>query len=340
MSSSLPGTSGPSRATDSGARAHAHPPSLSPTPGARPGGGPPLVLAAAGLWGTTGTAASFAPAGASPLAIGAATMGIGGLLTLLLAGSSAWRVLRAGPAVASWTLVGGLAVAVYPLAFYASMALSGVAAGTMVTIGSSPVFAALLDRVLGGARLTLRWLTATAAAGAGCVLLLLSGHGADSTRTGGQVSAGVALGVLAGASYAVYSTYGARVIRAGHSSRAAMGAQFGLGAALLLPVLAVTGGPLLSQPRGLAVAAYLSAIPMCLAYVLYGAGLARVPASSAITLSLFEPVVAAVLSVMVVGERLGVRAWSGMGLVLLGLAVLTAPFRLRFRPRRERRRAP
>lgn len=344
MTSSLSGASGPrhSSCSDSGRHAHTRP-YRSPAPGGRGRHGPPLVLAAAGLWGTTGTAASFAPAGVSPLAIGAATMGVGGLLTLLLAGRSAWRVLRAGPAVASWVLRGGLAVAVYPLAFYTSMALAGVAAGTVVTIGCSPVFAALLDRILGGVRLTLRWVTATSAAATGCAVLLLSGHGGGDARTGGQVIAGVALGLLAGASYAVYSAYGARVMRAGHSARAAMGAQFGLGAALLLPVLAVTGGPLLSGARGLAVAGYLSAIPMCLAYVLYGAGLARVPASTAITLSLFEPVVAAVLSVVVVGERLGVRAWSGMGLVLLGLAVLTVPFRLRCRPRwRERRprRAP
>ena len=320
----------PGRAANTPAR-----PGLSAGSGPRGRWGPPLVLAAAGLWGTTGTAAGFAPSGTSPLAVGAATMGVGGLLTLLLAGRSAWRVLRDGGRVARWALLSGLAVAVYPLAFYSSMALAGVAAGTVVTIGCSPVFAALLDRVLSGTRLTPRWLTATAAAAAGCVLLVSSGHGAGRASTGGNPSAGVALGLLAGASYAVFSAYGARVIRAGHSSRAAMGAQFGLGAALLLPVLAVTGGPLLSEPRGLAVAAYLSAIPMCLAYVLYGAGLARITASSAITLSLFEPVVAAVLSVLVVGERLGPRAWAGIALVLLGLAVLTLPFRFR-PPRRPR----
>jgi len=37
------------------------------------------VLAASVLWGTTGTAATFAPA-VGPLAIGAAAMGLGGLL--------------------------------------------------------------------------------------------------------------------------------------------------------------------------------------------------------------------------------------------------------------------
>jgi len=298
-------------------------PSAAPHRDAR---GPLLVLAAATLWGTTGTAASFAPAAASPLSVGAVTMGVGGLLTFLLAGRSALRVLRAGRPVLLWALLGGIAVAVYPLAFYTSMAKAGVATGTVVTIGCSPVFAALLERLLVGVRLTLRWLAATLSAGAGCVLLTLTGD--DGATAGGDIPAGVALALLSGASYAVFACFGARVIRAGHSSGAAMGSLFGLGALVLLPVLAVTGGPLLGESRGLLVGAYLAVVPMCLAYVLFGAGLARLSAGSATTLSLFEPVVAAVLGVAVVGERLGTWAWAGTGLVLLGLFVLTVAARV------------
>jgi DME family drug/metabolite transporter len=47
------------------------------------------------LWGTTGTAATFAP-GAGPLAIGAAALGIGGLFRL----SS--RSLRYAPAAGNY----------------------------------------------------------------------------------------------------------------------------------------------------------------------------------------------------------------------------------------------
>ena len=42
------------------------------------------VLAASVIWGTTGTAATYAP-NVSPLAIGAAAMGVGGLLQAFLA---------------------------------------------------------------------------------------------------------------------------------------------------------------------------------------------------------------------------------------------------------------
>ncbi|NLU73238.1 EamA family transporter [Streptomyces sp. HNM0575] len=341
MTSSSAGSS-----AGSSSRPHAHEPSgtapdspapqrsspAEPPSGGRHGHTGPgslLVLAAAALWGTTGTAASFAPAAASPLSTGAATMGAGGLLTFLLGGRPALRVLRAGRPVRMWALLGGAAVAVYPLAFYSSMDRAGVAAGTVVTIGCSPVFAALLERLLAGVRLTPRWLAATLSAAAGCALLTLTAG--DGAETGRDVPGGVALALLAGASYAVFTCYGAQIIRARHSSRAAMGSMFGLGALVLLPVLAVTGGPLLGAPHGLLVAAYLAVVPMYVAYVLFGAGLARVPAGTATTLSLFEPVVAAVLGVAVVGERPGAWAWTGTALVLLGLLVLTVPVRRRMR---------
>ncbi|MFQ5437137.1 MAG: EamA family transporter, partial [Anaerolineae bacterium] len=47
--------------------------------------GPLLVIAAAILWGTTGTSQALAPAAATPLTIGALRLAIGGLALLGLA---------------------------------------------------------------------------------------------------------------------------------------------------------------------------------------------------------------------------------------------------------------
>lgn len=60
---------------------------------------------------------------------------------------------------------------------------------------------------------------------------------------------------------------------------------------------------------------------MSMAYVLFGAGLRHVGASTATTLSLIEPVVAAVLGVCVVGEHVGGWSWAGVGLTGAGLVV-------------------
>ena len=105
------------------------------------------VLAAAVLWGTTGTAAALAP-GVGSLAVGAAAMGVRGLLQAAAA-HHVMRAHRAGLAAQWRTLaVSAVAVAVYPLAFYSSMRLAGVAVGTVVSIGSAPMAAALIERVI------------------------------------------------------------------------------------------------------------------------------------------------------------------------------------------------
>ena len=88
--------------------------------------GPLWVIAAAVLWGTTGTAQAFAPAGTDSLAIGAVRLGIGGLA--LLAVAAARKSLRPGrpwPKLA--TLLAALSMAAYQPFFFAGVARTGVA---------------------------------------------------------------------------------------------------------------------------------------------------------------------------------------------------------------------
>lgn len=287
-----------------------------------------FVLLASVLWGTTGTAATFAPQ-MGPLAIGAAAMGIGGLLQAL----TALPLLRAArlPLLGhrSTVLLGGGAVALYPLAFYSSMHLAGVTVGTVVSIGSAPLASAVIERLADGRRFSVRWIAGAGTAISGTVLLCAAeaaaATGDDGARQPGAVVAGVLLGLAAGATYALYSWTAHRLMNRGIPARAAMGATFGLGGLLLMPVLAVTGAPLLASWSNAAVGLYMALIPMFAGYVLFGRGLARILPSTATTLSLVEPVVAAALAVLIVGERLGPAGWTGAALVLAGLLVLTVP---------------
>ena len=290
-----------------------------------------FVLSASVLWGTTGTAATFAP-GVSPLAIGSVAMGVGGLLQALYAAhpiSAQWRRLAQ-----QWPLVslGALAVAVYPLAFYTSMHLAGVAVGTVVSIGSAPVAAALIERVVDQKPLTRRWMVGALIAVGGAVLLSFAAHRAEGGGAGPAAepwasaswagAAGIALGLVAGTTYAVYSWAAHRLIGGGVSSRATMGTVFGVGGVLLMPVLFFTGRPLLEAWTNFTVGAYMALVPMFAEYVLFGWGLARVRASTATGLSLVETVVAAALAVLVVGERLPATGWIGAATVLAGLFFL------------------
>jgi DME family drug/metabolite transporter len=103
-----------------------------------------------------------------------------------------------------------------------------------------------------------------------------------------------------------------------------MGAMFGTGAVLLLPVLLATGAPLLQSGLTVGIAAYLAIGPMFIAYLLFGIGLRRIRSSTVTTITLLEPVVATVLAVLVVGERLVPVGWAGLVFVLAGLTVLIA----------------
>ena len=287
---------------------------------ARSSGAWALILASL-LWGTTGTAASFLPANVSPLAIGASTMTLGGVLLFATSARSSWAVLRDATS-RRWVAIGALGVVVYPLAFYASMDLAGVAIGNVVALGSGPVFAALLERVFEKRRLSTLWLGCTGGALVGIVLLALGGHGAAGS--GGAVVPGILLGLLAGLTYALYTWASSRAIQSGQPSRGVMGSMFGLGAVVLLPVLLVFGGPLLQSTLTIGVAAYLAIGPMFLAYVLFGIGLRTLRSSTATTITLLEPVVATILAVAVVGERLDPLGWVGLVVILLAITVLAS----------------
>ena len=282
-----------------------------------------FVLVAAMLWGTTGTAAAMAP-GVGPLAIGAAAMGIGGLLQA--AAASRVMFTHRGGLTAQWrtVMVSAGAVAVFPLAFYSSMRLAGVAVGTVVSIGSAPPAAAVIERIVDRQPLSRGWALGTTVGVSGVLALVLAHpdeSGPVTTTATAQPVLGIALGLLAGFTYALYSWGAVRVMRCGLPSRPVMGAVFGLGGILLLPVLALTGAPIIASGSNLAVAAYLAIVPMFLGYVLFGRGLATVAASTATTVSLLEPAVAALIAVIVLGEHLPPIGWLALGLLFASLLI-------------------
>lgn len=283
------------------------------------------VLMAAILWGTTGTAATFAPE-VSAVAIGAVAMGGGGLMQALLAARRIQRHVHLLREQWRWLVLGAVAVAIYPLAFYASMRLAGVTIGTVVSIGSAPLLAALIENRLDGLRLTARWMTGAVLGLAGMLLLCLAEGGEHaSAQTASGVIPGVLLGLLAGISYALYSWTARRLMQQGIAPRAAMGATFGIGGLILLPVLMMTGAPLLASWSNASVGIYMAFVPMLLGYLCFGYGLARIAASTATTITLFEPVVAAGLAVVIVGERLPAIGWTGIVLILACLVCISAP---------------
>jgi len=273
------------------------------------------------LWGTTGTARTFAPAGAGPLAVGAVRIVGGGLVLLVLAlRRGALRdLVTAGTRTRCLIALGAVAVAVYQAAFFAATARTGVAIGTVVTIGAAPVFAGVLCLLTGQRRPGARWLAATVAAVAGCALLVTSGHASGANL------AGIALALLASSSYAVYAVTASSLISNGAEDRAVVGALFGGAAVLLLPVLATSPVSWLATGRGLAVTGYLAVLTTAAGYLLYARGLRTIPVTTATTLGLAEPAIAAVLGLTVLGEHLTAAGFGGLAVLAVGLVTLAWP---------------
>ncbi len=281
------------------------------------------VLIAAILFGTTGTAQGVGPDGSTPMTVGASRILIGGSLLAAMA-------LAAGGFRGRWplgqVLLAGAGVAVYQLAFFQAVADTGVAVGAIVAIGSGPVFAGILERVLDGAWPGRTWFVATALATTGVAVLSLA------SATDASLSAsGIGLALVSGLGYATYTIVAKRLLRLGHTPVAVMGASFGLGAVLLLPVLLLGDTAWLHTPDGLALALYLGIVPTALAYSLFARGLRSLDASEVTTLVLAEPLTATVLGVVVLDERVGAGGLFGAVLILAGLAVLALPRRPRLR---------
>lgn len=281
--------------------------------------GAALVVGAGMLWGTTGTAQALAPPSADPLTVGAVRLAIGGLALLALA---ARRKALAGFHGRAWLALGtgALCMAAYQPLFFAGVARAGVAVGTLVGIGSSPVVAGLLGAVARRERPGGRWFVATSLALLGCWLLV--GRGGEVAS--GVDPFGVALAVGAGAAYATY-TVSTKGLLERHPPDGVTGVVFSLAALVLSPLLVSGDLSWLGEARGVAVALHLGLVATAAAYFLFVRGLARLPVATAATLSLSEPMTAAILGLAVLGERLTPQAWGGVGAIAAGLAVLAWP---------------
>ncbi|WP_341253921.1 DMT family transporter [Euzebya pacifica] len=298
-----------------------------------------LVLLGAVLWGTTGTAQALGPDSAGPLAVGTTRLVAGGgLLTLWMLISTRGLSPRgrstrglstpgSGPVTGTGArptgrpvlpvLAGAIGVAAYQLSFFAAVDRAGVAVGTAVAIGSSPVFTGLIEWAVRRQAPTARWWRSTTIATAGLVLLAGPGGGAFD---------GIGLALVAGLSYATYAVASKQLLDR-WSPAQAMAAVFGGGAVLLLPLLVGLDLGWLADWRGVAMLLWLAGPTILVAYLLFGAGLREVTAAVGATLSLAEPLTAAILAVGILAERPSVTQVVGAAAIGIGLGLLAVPDR-------------
>ncbi len=274
---------------------------------------PVYILMAAVLWGTAGTGQAFAPDAASPLALSAVRMSIGGVSLLILAMSTqafrpreTWSVLQ--------VVLSAVALSAFNICYFTGLSRTGVAVGTVVAIGSAPIFAGLLGWLFRKVKPTPLWYLATLMAIGGCSLLFLN--------QGDIVvdSIGVAAALGAGLSYASYTVVSKKLLEE-HATFAVLAVVFACSAAVLGILAAGENWTWILSARGAMVSLHLGLVTVALAYVLFSKGLLNTSAATAVSLTLAEPLTAATLGVLVLKEAIGFQ--SIVGIVLMGVGLVT-----------------
>ena len=284
------------------------------------------VIAAAMLFGTTGTARSLGPSATSVWLVGTLRIALGAITLLACALISRERSAAVGAKAARYIAIGGVGAAIYQPAFFAGVEECGVAIGTVIALGSGPMFAGGIDRAIRQRPLHPRWFIGTAVMLIGVAVLVMTGSGGSDDAQ--LTISGVSFALAAGLGYAMYAQTTSSLIELKLSSTIALAAQFGVAAIILAPfmIIKVLAGSEMAwmwSASGAVMLLHLGVLTAGVAYMLYGWGLRVLPVSTAVSITLVEPLTAAGAAFFVLGERLSASGLIAGVVVLIGLVVLT-----------------
>lgn len=276
---------------------------------------PLYVLGAGSLWGLMGIfVRHFNTLGLGSLEIGALRMIMGLIVTggyLALFHRELLKIRLKDLWCFAGTGIGSLLLmnwTYFTAMEHTSLAVAGV------LLYTAPIFVMLLSALLFRETVTKRKIFALILAFGGCALV--SGIGTDSQISG----PGLLYGLGAGISYAMYSIFGRFAIQRGYGSWTITFYSF--------LFCAIAGAFVCDwHIAAAAVAApvwvlLLGVVTAFAPYVLYSLGLTAMENSRASILASIEPVVAALISVFVFHEPMGVLSALGMVLVLAAIVLL------------------
>jgi DME family drug/metabolite transporter len=275
--------------------------------------GPVLILLGALCFCTTGYLQAVAPEGATPYVIGCVRMLIGGAALFAWCAVRGRLPRRDGWPKASLALC-VLAILGFQLMFFNGVLLAGVAVGTVVSIGVTPLSAAFLAWLFLRERPRTAWYPATAMAVAGLVLINRAGLGPVD-------AAALLLPVGAGVSYSLFIVFSRELTRA-HAPDTVMAVVSLCVGVIMLPSLFFYPARWLLTPGGISVALQLGVVTSAMAFSLCLAGFRTTSASTASTVALAEPLGAACLGIFALHEPLTTATLAGMALMLSGVLLL------------------
>lgn len=232
------------------------------------------------------------------------------LLWLMIRAPSALRIRAASlPLLIAYGVIG---FAVFEVLFFATLTHTTVAVAVAL-LYTAPAFVLLLSWLTKDEPVEPRRLLPLALVIAGVFLVT----GAASTlRTGDApiTATALVLGLGAGFTYALYTWFGKRALRRDEPT-VVIFYVFAI-AALVLAVPAPPWRITLDHPDAIPMLLLLGLIPTLFAYALYATALDHLPASTAAMLASIEPVLAALLGFLLLGEGMGADRWAGIAVVV------------------------
>ena len=276
------------------------------------------VILAAVLWGAAGTAQALLPDGKQPLIVAAVRLAFGAGVLIYLAmlyphSRQAFKTLPFRGVVFA-----GLAIGLYNVLFFLAVLETGVGVGTAIAIGSAPIWVTAYEIIVKRQFPDKLRIIGQTVSIVGACLLVIADRGGD---TGSAL--GVILALFGGAAYATYSLATSQLSDRVPSSTLAAG-TFSVAAIAVMPVFLFVPSAWLIGPDIWPALIFLGVFSTGAAYAFYTWGLTRIAASTAVTLSLVEPLTAWGLATFVVGEPLSTTKVVGALLLVVGLAIVTA----------------
>ena len=270
------------------------------------------VILAATLWGTTGTIQALIPEYKEPLVVGAIRLYLAAIYLFLISILFDKNLLSAifkSPVLIAFS---GLFMMLYNMTFFAAVLISGVGVGTAITIGSAPIWAILFEFIVLKSTHGLNKLIGAILAVTGICVLMLFGDNTDWSNLGAF------LALLSGLSYALYSLSTSRIVKeVSHHNTAAW--TFLIAAFLSTPVFIFFPSSWVFSHYAIYYLIFLGIFATGIAYSFFTFGLKYLTSSTAVTLSLVEPITAVILALIILGEFFSMTQYLAIMVIILGL---------------------
>ena len=262
-----------------------------------------LVFLGALFFSGSGTIQSFAPEEATAFILGALRLLVAGIF--LIGWCRAKNLLHPLKNVNTFKiLLSALALAGFQLSFFLGVRSAGVAVGTVVTIGTTPIMAAVFGLLY----------ISTGIAILGLVLLNINDINTFKISS-------ILFPVMAGTIYAFYLSQSKELLQKSRPE-IIMTYLFMLSSLVLLPLWFIFPCAWVLTPRGILIALGLGVITTAIPYCLVMAGLKNCDTAKAATLSLGEPLGAAILGFTLLREPINIMSFCGVIAIFISVLVL------------------